>query len=293
MSDGALELVVNSQSAVGEGAVWHAQKQRLYWVNILAGLVHIYEPADDRNLTIKVGDYVSSVVPRAAGGLAVTVQHGFAAMDAESGRMTMLREVEHDLPRNRFNDGKCDPAGRYWAGTMALDGSGHAGSLYALERDHTVRRVLEGIGVANGLAWSLDRRAMYFIDTSTRRVTAYDYRAATGALSNPRPVITFAEADGWPDGMTIDSQGMLWIAHWQGGQVSRWNPRTGQRLDAIAVPAPLVTSCAFGGPDLDHLYITTARSGLKPEALETYPHAGGLFRAYPGVRGVPAFEYGG
>ncbi len=290
----AAELVIDAKATLGEGAIWHAQKQRLYWVDILAGHVHIYDPVTNRNRTIEVGQPVGTVVPRRSGGVIVAVRHGFASLDLESGALHVLCEVEHDLPNNRFNDGKCDPAGRLWAGTMSMHGEEPgAGSLYCLEQDHSVRRMLTGVTVSNGIVWSLDQSTMYYIDTPTLEVTAFDYDVATGSISRPRAVVRIPKDQGLPDGMTIDAEGMLWIAHWGGSQVSRWDPASGQQIQAVHVPTPLVTSCAFGGSNLDELYITTARIGLDETALREQPHAGGLFRAYPGVRGVEAVEFAG
>jgi sugar lactone lactonase YvrE len=205
----------------------------------------------------------------------------------------LLAEVEAHLPENRFNDGKCDPAGRYWAGTMSLTDQPSKGALYQLEADHTVKRLIPDVSISNGLAWTSDGGTMYFADTPTRQIAAFDYDLVTGDVNNRRTVVHIPEDQGFPDGMTIDSEGMIWVAHWDGWQVSRWNPNTGEQLCAIPVPASQVTSCTFGGPDLDQLFITTARVGLDEEELSKQPLAGGVFRAMPGVKGVPANRYRG
>jgi sugar lactone lactonase YvrE len=287
------ELVLDAQATVGEGAIWHAREQRLYWVDIPPGRLHVFDPRDGSDRVFELGQMVGTVVPRARGGLMLALEHGFAEFDPHAGRLTPWSDPEQDRPRNRFNDGKCDPAGRFWAGTISLDREPGVASLYCLEPDGRVRRVLQGVTNSNGIAWSLDHTIMYYIDTPTRHVTAFDYDPASGQIANPRTVITMSEDGGKPDGMTIDAEGMLWIALWEGGCVGRWDPRSGERLQTIAIPALRVTSCAFGGPQLDELYITTARIRLSEVELAAQPHAGGLFRARPGVTGVAAFEFAG
>ena len=294
MADTA-ELALDAQAQLGEGAIWHAQAQRLYWVDIVKGEVHIYDPHSGADWMIDVGQSVGTVVPRQKGGLMVAVKAGFASLDLESGALTVVASPEPDLPMNRFNDGKCDPAGRFWAGTMdtvnpVLPG---AGSLYCLDADHKVRRAVSPVAISNGLAWSADKATFYFIDSLAQSVDAFDYDDETGEIRNRRTVISIAKETGLPDGMTIDAEGMLWVALWGTGRVGRWNPADGKLVQSVEVPASQTTACAFGGPNLDELYITSARVGLNAAALAGEPHAGGLFRARPGVRGVEAFEFAG
>jgi sugar lactone lactonase YvrE len=288
-----VDLILDTKAVLGEGAIWDARAQRLYWVDIRPGHLHVFNPADGNDGVFEVGQMVGTVVPRARGGVMLALEHGFAAFDLTTGRLTPWHDPEEHLPRNRFNDGKCDPAGRFWAGTISLDREPGVASLYCLEPDGQVRRVLQGVTNSNGIAWSLDGATLYYIDTPTQQVTAFDYELASGRIENPRTAISVAPDLGKPDGMTIDAEGMLWIAHWDGGCVGRWDPGTGRLLQTLAVPARRVTSCAFGGPSLEDLYITTARVGLTEAELALTPHAGGLFRARPGVRGVPAFEFAG
>jgi sugar lactone lactonase YvrE len=287
------ELVLDVQATLGEGAIWHTRERRLYWVDIELGRLHCYDPADGTDRVFELGQMVGTVVPRSRGGVMVALQDGFAAFDPQTGALTFWGDPEEHLPRNRFNDGKCDPAGRFWAGTISLDRERGAASLYCLEPDGRVRTMWQGVTNSNGIAWSLDPVTMYYIDTPTQQVTAFDYDLASGHIANPRAVITIPADAGKPDGMTVDAEGMLWIALWEGSCVGRWNPRTGARLETILVPARRVTSCAFGGPQLDELYITTARIGLTEADLVRQPHAGGLFRARPGIAGVTAFEFRG
>jgi sugar lactone lactonase YvrE len=287
------ELVLDARAMLGEGAFWDAERRRLLWVDILGCKLRIFDPATKENRTIDLDQHVGAVVPRRAGGVALALHHGFALMDLESGQLTMIHDPEADRPRNRFNDGKCDPAGRFWAGTISLDDEPGVAALYRMDADRCVHCVLEGVSISNGLAWSLDRRRMYYIDTPTREVATFDYDDATGAIAGRRVAIRVPESMGAPDGMTIDSEGMLWVALWGGGQVGRWDPATGRLLDTIAVPARLVTSCALGGPRLDELYITTARVGLSADELARQPLSGGLFRAPVPVPGLPLPGYAG
>lgn len=288
-----VELVIDAKASLGEAAIWHARKQWLYWVDIDQGEVHRFDPVSDTDQVIEVGQLVGTVVPRAGGGLMLAAERGFASLNLDTHELTIICDPERDLPDNRFNDGKCDPAGRFWAGTISLIRKAGTASLYCLDCDCTVRRMLGGLTNSNGIVWSPDGLTMYHIDTPTLQVKAYDYEARTGEIGNPRVVVTIPQGTGRPDGMTIDAEGMIWVAHWKGGRVTCWDPRTGSLKQTIHVPASQVTSCAFGGPDLDELYITTARIGLTPEELVDQPHAGGVFRARPGVAGVEAAEFAG
>lgn len=285
------ELVLDAQAALGEGPVWHVAGQRLYWVDITAGLVHRYDPRTQTDVAYPVGQMVSAVAVRRSGGLILATQAGLGAFDPERQQFDLFVAPERDLPDNRFNDGKCDPQGRFWAGTMSMVRHRGAASLYCLDTDRTIRRVFGDVTTSNGLDWSPDQRTMYYIDTPTLQVVAFDYQADSGELGNRRVIITFPPGIGRPDGMTIDAEGRLWIAHWDGGRVSRWNPDDGQMLLEIPLPAAHVTSCTFGGSNLDCLYITTARQGLTDDQLRDQPHAGGLFAVSPGVSGLPAREY--
>lgn len=287
------ELVFENPSDVGEGPIWDAKKQLLYWVDILSSEVHIYNPSTNQNRAINVGQYVGTVVARASGGLMLALHHGFASLDVESGQVTMLHDPEPDIPSNRFNDGKCDPAGRFWAGTMSLAEVGPVGSLYVMDTDQSVHKMESGITISNGIVWSHDHKTMYFIDTPLGTVDAYDYDLETGNIANRRAVITIPEGQGFPDGMTIDADGNLWVAQWGGFRVTQWDPNTGELLQTVHAPVPNTSACAFGGPNLDQLYITTARHNLDQATIDQYPLSGSLFVAQVDARGVEAFEFGG
>jgi len=211
------------------------------------------------------------------GDFLAALKTGLAFINRTSAEVKLLHHPEIHLPGNRFNDGKCDPAGRFWVGTMALAETSGAGNLYMIEKDLSHFTKIEGVTISNGMAWSPDHKTFYYIDTPTFQVVAYDYEIQTGDISNRRVAISIEEKEGYPDGMTIDTEGMLWIAHWDGWQVARWSPVTGEKLLSIPLPAARITSCTFGGDDLEDLYITSASIGLTEKQREEQALAGSLF----------------
>lgn len=287
------ELAADAQALLGEGPWWDVREQRLYWVDIEGRRLHVFDPLSGADSSINIGQRVGAVVGRKSGGVMLALQHGFYSLDLKTEQLTFIIDPESHLAANRFNDGKCDPAGRFWAGTMAVDETPTRGSLYCLDTELTVQRKIDCVSISNGLAWSLDETTMYFIDTPTRSVAAYDYDRWTGEISNRRVAFEIAADFGYPDGMTIDAEGMLWISFWDGGRVCRWPPDGGKLLETIVLPVSRPTSCVFGGAGLDTLYITSARINLDEKTLALEPLAGGLFCYRPGVGGVPAAEFAG
>ena len=289
----SVELVLDTHSELGEGAIWHHRLRRLYWVDIERNHVYIYDPDRGSNRTIDVGERVGTVVPRRTGGLLLALQHGLAALDTDSEKLTRIVDPESGVPENRFNDGKCDPAGRFWAGTLAMAGKRGTAALYRLDTDLSVKQMVRGVTISNGIAWSLDKKTMYYIDTPTQQVVSYSYDDETGDIADRAVAVSIPEDMGFPDGMTIDEQGKLWIALFRGSALTRWDPKTGHLLDRVPIPASNVTSCALGGVDLRDMYVTTARTGLSNEEHAAQPHAGGTFRFRADVPGIPAFEFSG
>lgn len=283
--------VFPAQAILGEGALWNPATQQLYWVDIEGRAFHIFDPATGHDQCFRVPARVGTVVPTHDGNVLLALQTGIHRLAPHTGELTPLVNPITE-PSLRFNDGKCDPAGRFWVGTLDLAQRSHAASLYRLDPDGSLHTILDGVTLSNGLAWSQDRTTMYYIDTPTLAVQAFDYDHATGAISNGRVAIRFPNNGCVPDGMTIDAEGMLWVALWGAGAVHRYDPATGLQLQTITVPAPFTSSCAFGGPELRTLYITTARHGLSKEELKEFPLSGNLFAAEPGVGGVPACFYG-
>lgn len=254
------ELVLDHACLLGEGPVWDPIKQNILWLDIFKKEIHQFSPATKRHNVMDTGQMVGAIAFRASGGVIAALHHGFAAIDLEKETVHLLSDPEPHLPANRFNDGKCDPAGRFWAGTMDnITESGDLGNLYSLNKDQSVTLRYAGVSVSNGLAWSGDKKTMYYIDSPTRQVMAFDFDLESGDISNKQIVIEMTEADGYPDGMTIDSEGMLWIAHWSGWKVTRWDPRAGKLLTTIAMPTAHISSCTFGGEMLEDLYITSAK----------------------------------
>ncbi len=290
------EVASNVKAELGEGPSWDADKEILYWVDIKGGLVYAHKLGNPSDKIVGRGKSISSAVPRSNGGLALTLEHGFFSLDTTSGKMEPISEpIEANVDGSRFNDGKCDPAGRYWAGTMDEKEGSPLGSLYYLAKGKGVKKVLSQITVSNGLGWSPDSKTMYYIDSPTRRVSSFDYSLQTGDISNRRIAVNFDETKqpGVPDGMAVDAEGMIWVAHWGGARMTRWNPSTGKLLETITLPADQVTSCCFGGKNLDELYITTARADLSEKVLATQPLAGSLFVTKVGVKGLPTYKYEG
>ena len=208
-----VELLVDAHAQVGEGPLWDEERQVLYWVDILSSLLYIYDPATGENRVLDVGQHVGTVVIRASGGLMLAVREGFASFDLETQELTLIANPEAHITGNRFNDGKCDPAGRFWAGTMAYENPTNQGSLYRLDTDLSVHKIFGDVAISNGIIWSLDHTTMYYIDTLRKNVRAFDYADDTGDISNERVIVNVPEEIGMPDGMAIDSEGMLWVAH--------------------------------------------------------------------------------
>ena len=285
-------LVLDSKSALGEGPHWDHEQNILYWVDILGKKVHIYDPRKNGNRTIQFDQFIGAAVPGQTGQLILAMQNGLYRYNIGSNQLTKLGDPEQDKINNRFNDGKCDAMGRFWIGTMDLAGKKDCGSLYRFDVDGKITKVLSPVSISNGIAWSPDKKFMYFIDTPTQKVATYHYEESTGNISYDGTAAEIPKEMGSPDGMTIDEEGMIWVAHWGGAMVSRWNPCNGSLLDTIKIPAKNVTSCTFGGELLDELFITTARNGLSEEDLAAYPQSGGLFKVKPGVKGLPANHYG-
>jgi sugar lactone lactonase YvrE len=272
-------------SVWGEGPLWH--RDRLLYVDIEAHKIIAFTPSTGEEKIWEVGQRVGTVVPRENGGLLWAGDHGFFFLDETTGLSTPIADPEPDLPDNRFNDGKCDPAGRLWAGTICLKRRPDA-ALYCLHTDLRVEKKFSPVTNSNGIIWSGDGRTMFYIDTPSKLVRAFDFDVTSSAISNERVVWDTRDETGVPDGMTIDSEDRLWIAFCHGAKVVCFNPSTGSIEHQIDFPCIETTACAFGGPDLQDLYITT---GLKPGLEE--PLAGRLFVCRPGATGVAASVFRG
>jgi sugar lactone lactonase YvrE len=278
------EQVTDPVAHHAEGPVWSERWGGLRWVDMLAGDV-LSLARDGTARRRHVGDVAAALRPRRGGGAVIAVERGFTLEDAD-GTLTPTEPVWCD-PGVRMNEGGCDPDGRFWCGSMAYDQRPGAAALYRLEPDGSVRAVLDGVTVSNGLDWSPDGSLAYYDDTATHRVDVFDYDRNAG-LTGRRPFVHLSD-DGNPDGLTVDAEGGVWVALYGGGAVHRYTP-AGVLDGVVEVPAAQVTACAFGGPRLDQLFITTSREGLAPGHD---PLAGSLFRADVGVAALPVREFAG
>lgn len=279
------EPISNHVSVWGEGPIWH--QERLLYVDIESHKILAFTPATGEEKIWNVGQRVGTVVPRAQGGLVWAGDDGFFFLNEDTGVSTPIANPEPDLPDNRFNDGKCDPAGRFWAGTIHLKKQPSA-ALYCLHTDLRVEKKFSPVTNSNGIIWSRDGGTMFYIDTPSKKIRAFDFDTATSAITNERVIWDTSADTSVPDGMTIDNQDRLWIAFCHGAKVVCFDPATKTVEQQIDFPCIETTACAFGGPDLQDLYITT---GLKPGLEE--PLAGRLFVCRPGATGVPSSAFAG
>lgn len=288
-----VHCVAPLRTLLGEGPSWSPRDGALYWVDILAPAVHRYDPVTGTDHEVKLGAMVSAVIPKTTGGLLVATPSGLMTLDMGSKSLSLLCHPEADRPGNRYNDGKCDRLGRLWIGTLDIGVAANRGSLFRVDADGGSKRMDTGFTVSNGLGWSPDNALMYFTDTPRRTIFVYDFDLLSGTISNRRPFITLDVRDGTPDGLTVDEEGCLWVAVWDAWRVSRYSP-SGEELMRIRMPVPRPTSCCFGGPNLDTLYITSAAVRLNEQALAAAPLSGALFSVrVPGVRGLPETSFAG
>lgn len=279
------DLVVDAHASLGEGPVWNAERDELIWVDIDAGLVHRLDPARNRTSRVAIGQSVGVAVPRRHGGLALGVRDGFALVEDGASHVAVVAPVEADNPDTRMNDGACDRAGRFWAGTLSASGLPCA-ALYRWTGERQPTRVLDGVTISNGIGWSPDDRQMYYVDTVTGGVDVFDFDSASGDITNRRQAISIEPAAGKPDGLAVDTDGGVWVALWGGSAVHRYAP-DGSLDRRVKLPVTQVTSCCFGDPDLGTLYVTSAARGVDD------PHAGAVFGCRPGCAGLPGAAFSG
>jgi sugar lactone lactonase YvrE len=273
------------KALLGEGVIWDHETEKLYWVDIEGKKIIIQDIHENNVQIISLDQKPGSAAPGNNRTIIVALEDGVYLFDPETWDMTVV--LPNELPEDtRFNDGKCDPEGRFWVGTTDLEFRRPVGTLYRIDHHLGVHPMLSSIITSNGLAWSPDKRWMYYIDSGTQKIAAYYYNNKTGDIHFHSHCIEIPETFGLPDGCTIDEHGMLWVALWGGHSITRWNPHNGTMIERIDVPALNVTSVAFGGPALDTLFITTA--GINTPDPTLYPDAGFLFFLKPGVRGIPA-----
>jgi sugar lactone lactonase YvrE len=290
MADFKAELVLEAQADLGEGPVWDDRSGQLAWVDIMAEKVNYFDPVTGATKSYATGAPVGAAALRESGGLIVALPGGMASLSLETGDVAMLCALPDPAGDIRMNDGKCDPAGRFWAGTMAYDFRAGAASLYCFDGAGGVSKKLSGVTISNGLGWSPDGSLMYYVDTMTGLLEVFDYDVASGEISGRRTVASAARPGAFPDGLAVDAEGNIWVALWGGGCVVCFDP-AGRKQAEIEVPASQSSCCAFGGDGYADLYITSARTGLPEEQLREQPYAGGLFRVRPGVVGSPSSRF--
>jgi sugar lactone lactonase YvrE len=282
-------LLHTPQCFLGEGPCWHPARNSCFWVDIENCRLYEYDwPNGNQVREWTFHRRISLAVIDTAGKLILAMEGGLMRFDPDTGDSHWLLDLEKEYKKHRCNDGGVDREGRLWVGTLHRDFIPGVASLYCIDKDLIPQRRITNVTISNGIAWSGDDTRLYFIDSPQRTIASYLYDKHTGHLTFEKIVVQIPEGLGDPDGMTIDEEDTLWVAHWGGHGVYRWDPCTGALLDVIKVPAPNVSSCAFAGGSLDHLVITTARQDLTPQQLSEYPHSGDIFVARLPVKGVPA-----
>ena len=295
MIDPVARCVVDAQALLGESPVWCPVERCLWWVDILRPALHRFEPSSGRSRSWSLPQHVGSLALRRDGGVLLALRSAVALFDPETEALSLRDAPESDRPETRFNDGKGDRRGRFWVGTMSTGDPATragAGALYRLDPDFRWHRMLDGITVPNSLAWSPDDRTMYFADTPARTIWAFDFDVDRGTLDGRRVFATVPEGAGFPDGSTVDAAGHLWNAHFDGWRLTCYAP-DGRVARVVRLPVQRPTSCAFGGPELDVLYVTSASVRLSPEERRAQPAAGGLLALDVGARGLPEPRFNG
>jgi len=281
---------IPSQCFLGEGPLWIARLGCFFWVDIEKGNLHRYHLATEQLEIRHFPHRLAVVLEGQIGKLILGLDRKLVRYDWETEEIEELCEVESDLILNRFNDGKVDPKGRIWIGTLSTLFTEGAGSLYRIGPDLQPKVQLTNLTISNGMAWTADRQTFYFIDTPTKKIQEFAFDPKTGAIEFRRIAVEIPEGLGFPDGMCIDREGMLLVAHYAGSGVYRWDPSTGQLLDKIELPVPHVTSCCFGGENLDLMLITTAQENLTADDLKKFPQSGDVFLVKVEVGGIESFQ---
>ncbi len=286
------ELLFRAEAVTGEGSIWHPGRQSLFWVDIEGKTLYEYLPDQKKCNHWAFDRMVSTVVPETDSTVVVALQDEIVRVSLPTGAVNSIARISDHEGMHRCNDGKCDPSGRLWVGTMVLRGPKKTAGLYTVLPDGTLTLQWDSVAISNGIVWSSDRKYMYYNDTPTRRIARFRYDDQLGRIEYDGVAVHIPPGTGGPDGMSIDSEGNLWVAQWGGFGVYCYNPHTGELIAKVEVPVPHVASCAFGGENSDELYITTARAGLSEEKLARYPLSGSLFICKPGVKGVRTNYFG-
>lgn len=287
-----VELAYKIESELGEGAFWDHKNKRLFWVDIEGMKVHVYDPKTKKNVSFDTPSMVGTVVVKDKDEAIIALVDGIYLLNTKSGSIKLFSDIESEITSNRFNDGKCDPNGNLWVGSMSFKQTKGEANLYKLAPNGKSEKMLDSVTISNGIVWTGDQKTMYYIDTPTMQIRAFDFDANNSTISNGRIAVIVPEALGFPDGMTIDAEDKLWVGLWNGNAVARFDPISGSLITKIEVPAHNVTSCSFGGENLETLFITTASLDMTEEEQKKYPLAGSLFQVNPGVKGVEGNYFG-
>jgi len=294
-----IKVLDNTKSIAGETPVWDSSSSKLYWIDFLGGKISSIDYADGQVKSLDVNSKIGTVVLRQNSGLLAALGTGFNFIDNDLSKMEIISHPEPEKINNRFNDGKCDCKGRLWISTVSQDfENGCAtmeplGSFYCLDTDLSTRTVIDKVIQVNGIAWSPDNKKMYLVDTCAFEILKFDFDEEKGEIRNREVAVKIPQEFSFPDGMCRDLDGNLWVAHWGGYKLSRWNPSSGKLIETIPVPVPNVTCCSFGGPEMDELFITTASFGMTDSELEKYPDAGKIFICKTQVKGPEVFRFKG
>jgi sugar lactone lactonase YvrE len=289
INDQIVEVVLHIPTILGEGPLWSQQEEVLYWLDIFRPSINRFNPRTAANEITQLSEPIYALGLGKKGSFIASLESGFAILSTQ-GTTKQLLSNPIAGQRVNFNDGKVDDKGRFWSGTMARDWKSPIGVLYQVDNDGHSHEMEKGIVLSNGIAWSPDRKIMYFTDFGKRCIFAYEFELESGQIAARRPIIRFHENEGSPDGITVDAEGGIWVAHWDGWCVTRHSP-DGAVIGKIGVPVPRPTSVMFGGRDLDTLYITSARMHLSDAELSAAPLSGALFAVKPGVRGLPEPQF--
>jgi sugar lactone lactonase YvrE len=289
--ESGIRIADSTEHSLGEGALWDQENQRLFYIDIIGKKLFEYYPDSEKKITHEMPSMIGTVVVKNENEVLVALEDGIYTYNLHSKALDFLVCPPENDSTQRFNDGKCDPAGRFWVGTMSLVGGKETSHLFCLDQDGNMEVKLDGITTSNGIVWSSDKQYMYYIDTPTKKVLEFKYDNVSGQISNPRVAVQVADSLGSPDGMAIDEDNHLWVCMWGGSAVCCFDPASGELIDRIMVPAKNVTSCAFSGEELNNLYITTARIGTSKEDLIKYPNAGSLFKINLKKAGIASFCY--
>ncbi len=291
MGDVSVDVALHLRAGHGEGPLWDAATARLWWVDITLERVHCFDPASGGDCSWAVPGQPGGVVIDPSGTPVVATPEGLAALDRTSGATELRVPIESDKPENRANDAKVDSRGRVWVGTMAFDKRPDHAALYRVD-GQGVTQVVDGLTISNGPAFDDQGGRLYLADTAIGAVEVFDLTPDTGHIGNRRHFLDFRDAGLWPDGMTVDDEGMLWIALGRAGAVHRYAP-DGSLNAVIELPTSNPTSIAFGGPEGADLYITSSWFDLEQEERSSQPLAGAVFHCRPGVTGRPSPRYSG